>query len=126
MPIVGLTKVKVNGIYDLAFKNATWDVSRPETTHATGGGLQIATGIPVPKGNMDEVIDKSPNGVDWQNLSEFSIEILDDVTNQTVFAAEGCEWTGIGGSAAQENANATQRIGWVGKQTTVLGRINAT
>lgn len=112
--VVGLTHVKINGIYDLDFRNASWDVKRPETTHTTGGGLKQGIGVPVPTGNMDEVIDPSGKGIDWANLKDFSIEILDREKKNVIFAADGANWTGISGSSDLSQASTTKRIGWSG------------
>lgn len=112
--VVGLTHVKINGIYDLAFRNASWQVDRAETTHVTGGGPKQGIGVSIPSGSCDEVIDEGQTGIDWANLKDFSVEILSKEKKTVIFSADGCNWKSSGGSTDLSQASTTKRIAWAG------------
>jgi hypothetical protein len=83
----------------------------------TGAGARQALGA-VASGSFDEVIPRD-KGFDWRSLKNFSIEIYDKETRSVLLAAfEGCEWTGLDGTADNSQASAGKAIAWNG--TTVV------
>lgn len=118
--VVGLTRAKINGIYDLYVTGSKWDVRRPNPVSTTAGGNVQALGRRQPSGSFDEVVPRDP-GFDWASLRNFTVEIFDEVdetTGRVVFAASGCNWGGIGGSSNLAQASVTRSIQWAG--TTVI------
>lgn len=113
--VVGLAICKVNGLFELDVINANWDIKKAIATHHTGGGLELADGLEVATGSFDEVIAKA-GGTAWRTLDDFSIEILDKQTRQTILAVTGCKWNDLGGSHQSANASSTKKIGWSAKQ----------
>src|ERR1043166_9240779 len=112
--VIGLTLARINGIYDLDVKNATWEVRRALQQHITGGGVKEAAGTPVPTGTFDEVIAKK-DGTNWASLQNFSIEIMDKETRKIVVAAfVGCNWSSISGSSDLASANSARKVSWGG------------
>lgn len=114
--VIGLTLVKINGIYELDVRNARWSVKRNNTQHATGGGVKQSIGLEMPSGSFDEVIPRS-GATNWRALKSFSVEIYDSETRSVVVAAfRICNWTGIDGTADQGQATASKAIAWNGSE----------
>lgn len=112
--VIGLTLVKVNGIFRVDVKNARWDDTRAVQQHVTGGGVREALGAELVSGSFDEVIPLSGQ-FNWRALKDFSIQIYDKETRKIlVFAAEGCNWEKISGTSDQQQANTAKAISWKG------------
>jgi hypothetical protein len=116
--IVGVTLAKVNGIYLVNVKNATWDFRRPTVQEPTGGGIDIATGLVMPSGSFDEVVplaDVNPQ-FNWLALTRWSVQVYDQATRtQLIFSAQGCEWEDLGGSSNTAGAQTARKISWKGR-----------
>lgn len=113
--VVGLAICKINGLFELDVINSNWDIKKAIATHHTGGGLELASGLEVATGTFDEVIAKA-GGTDWRSLTEFSVEILDKQTRQTIAAFAFCEWSDLAGAHQTANASSTKRVAWSAKQ----------
>jgi len=111
--VIGLTRVKLNGLYDVDVRNARWDVRRPVQQYTTTGGVKESVGIPLVSGSFDRVVPKTKD-VDWRSLVDFSVEILDPVTQAVIFQAEGCNWEGISGSTDLAGATTNKAVTWKG------------
>ena len=112
--VIGLTLVKINGLFRVDVRNARWSTRRANQQHVTGGGVRQSTGEEIPSGSFDEVVPRDAQ-FDWRSLRNFSIEVFDKETRSIkVFAAEGCNWTGIDGSSDLSQANTGKAITWNG------------
>ncbi len=112
--IVGLTMVKINGIFRVDVKNSRWGVKRPTPQFDTGGGVRTAFGLERPSGSFDEVIPKKP--FNWRALRNFSIEIYEKESLTVIaFSAERCNWGGLDGSSDLSSATTSKAIQWVGE-----------
>lgn len=108
--VAGLTLCKINGIYHLDVRNATWSVKKANVQHPTGKGIQQATGLEVPSCTFDEVIPRQ-KGLDWRSLKNFSVEILDKEEKNVLFSGTTGNWTSIDGTSDTGQASTTKRIG---------------
>jgi len=112
--VIGLTLVKINGIYHVDVKNARWSVKRANPQHVTAGGVRQAIGEELPSGSFDEVIPRAKK-FKWRTLKNFTVEIYDKETRKiVVFACEGCNWNGLDGSSDLAGANASRAVTWNG------------
>jgi len=117
--VIGLTLVKINGIFHLDVRNARWSDKRAVQQHVTGGGVRSAIGVEIPSGSFDEVIPKQ-GALNWRSLKNFSIEVFDKETRQIVVASfTGCNWTGLDGTSDLSQANTSKAVNWNG--TDVVG-----
>ena len=116
--VIGLTLVKINGRFRLDVKNARWSTRRAVTQVVTGAGVRAATGEELPSGSFDEVIPRDAQ-FDWRSLRNFSIEVYDKETRGVLlFAAEGCNWSGLDGNTDLGSANTGKAITWSGTKVT--------
>ena len=112
--VIGLTLVKINGIFDLEVRNARWSDKRAVQQHVTGGGVRSAIGQEIPSGSFDEVIPKA-GAQKWRTLKNFSVEVYDKETQKIVIASfSGCNWTSLDGSSDLSQANTSKAITWNG------------
>lgn len=112
--VIGLTLVKINGIFDLDVRNARWSDKRAVQQHVTGGGVRSALGQEIPSGSFDEVIPRT-GAQNWRGLKNFAIEIFDKETTKIVVASfDGCNWTGLDGTSDLSQANTSRAITWNG------------
>lgn len=112
--VIGLTKAKINGIYQVDVRNARWSAKRAAPQHVTAGGVKMAIGVELPSGSFDEVIPRS-KAFNWRAIKDFTIEIFDAETRSIVLAAfEGCNWNDISGTSDLAQASTSKAIGWAG------------
>ena len=111
--LVGLTLVKLNGIYHVDFVNARFSLKRVVNQPVTGGGVRASTGAEIPTGTMDEVIPRT-KGLNWRVLRNFSLVVLDKEGKTELAVVEGCNWNGIDGSFDLGGASARKSFGWAG------------
>jgi hypothetical protein len=112
--VIGLTLVKVNGLFHLDVLNARWSVKRANVQHVTGAGVEQAIGQEIPSGSFDEVIPRQ-KGLKWRDLKDFTIDVYDKETRSQVIASfSRCNWTGIDGSSDLSSAMSRKSISWNG------------
>jgi len=112
--LIGLTTVKINGVYHIDVRNARWSTRRANQQHVTGGGVKQAVGEEIPSGSFDEVSPKDKK-LNWRALRDFSVEILDKETRSIVVASfRECNWTGLDGTTDNAQANTTRAVTWNG------------
>lgn len=110
--IVGITTAKIDGMYELDVKNATWDDRRPLNQEATAGGIKNATGLEFGSGSFDEVFSKV-GATNWQAKKQFTIDIYDQETRKIVVASFArCDWESIGGSSDVAGAKTDRKVTW--------------
>ena len=110
--IIGLTLVKINGMFHLDVVDARWSTKRAVSQQVTGGGPKNARGVPLPSGSFNEVIPKD-KGLDWSALKGFSVEIFDQETRKIVVASfTGCDWTTNDGSSDNSQAKTSRAISY--------------
>jgi hypothetical protein len=118
--VLGLTMVKINGLFELDVVNARWDVTRAVVQHVTAGGVVEAIGVEIPSGSLDEVIPKQ-GATDWRKLSDFQIDIYDKETRKILlFSASGCNWDKVSGSSDLGSATTKKAITWKGTDVNTL------
>lgn len=109
MAAVGLCQVKINGIFETSAKGAQWDPEQPVAEHATGAGWEHATGMPKARVSFEQIILRQ-GATDFRGLKNFSVEIVDEETKQTVFLGEKCNWNTKGGRTDRGSANTTGSV----------------
>lgn len=118
--VIGLTLVKINGIFHLDVLNARWSGKRANVQHVTGGGIKQAIGETVPSGSFDEVIPRQ-KGLKWRSLKNFTIDVYDKETRSIVIASFAvCNWDGIDGSSDLSSAMTRKSITWKASTTNEL------
>lgn len=114
--VIGLTLVKINGIYHLDVKNSRSSTKRATPQNVTGAGVKTATGQEMISGSFDEVIPRDRR-LDWRSLRNFSIEIFDKETKSVVIvSADGCNWGSIDDSSDLNTAVTGRAVAWVGNE----------
>lgn len=114
--ILGLTLVKINGIYNLKVKNSKWGLKRAVSQAVTGGGIKTGLGFEMVAGSWEETIEIAGN-VDVASLVDFTLQIYDQPTQKLlVFAAERCNWESIDGSNDLQAATSSKGIAWKGEK----------
>ena len=111
--VVGLTRVKINGMFHIDVRNARWSIKRANQQHVTGGGIKQATGEEIPSGSFDEVIPRK-GAEKWRTLRNFSIDVLDKEGGTVIASFLQCNWTRIDGITDLSQANATKAVTWNG------------
>ncbi len=112
--VVGLTLIKINGLFHLDVVNARWSDKRPIAKHATGAGQQQAIGLDNPSGSFDEVIPRE-KGLKWRDLKDFTVDVYDKETRSQIIASfSKVNWSGIDGSADTSSAMTRKSIAWEG------------
>lgn len=112
--VLGVTLLKLNGIFDLDVKNVRWSVRVPVPQHDTGLGVRNARGLEHPTLTF-EVVAVRANAFDYRSLRQFSAEVYDKETRKVVvFAAEGFDWNELGGSSDVGSAMTGKTLSCVG------------
>jgi hypothetical protein len=118
--VIGVTLVKINGIFELDVTNARWSDGRALVQHVTGGGVKKAKGTELPSGSFDEVVSRS-GATNWRNLSDFRMDVYDKETRSIIVASfSGCDWEKIDGSSDNASATTKKSIGWKGTDVNTI------
>lgn len=115
--IVGLSLVKINGMFHLDVRNIRVSVKRANPQVITGAGAVQAIGEAVCSGTFDEVIPRSKQ-LNWRKMKNFTIEVMDKEEKNTIFSAEGCNWNDVEIQSNQDQATTGRSVGWNGNKPT--------
>lgn len=113
--MLGMSLLKINGIFNVRVKNQKWGLRRPTPQVVTGGGVKTGLGLEMIAGSWEETIE-IVGGIDLAALVDFTIQAYDQPTQKLlVYSAERCNWGSIDGSNDLGSAASSKGVSWVGE-----------